>query len=86
MVVQEETRLRSFDETLRMAGIDVDLVIDMFDYTWELFAKIRQAVELRQKDESILTNVFNEEGESNSIVYHFKVSASTGRLKRTDIA
>jgi ubiquitin thioesterase protein OTUB1 len=79
MVVQEETRLRSFDETLRMAGIDVDLVVDLFDYTWELFGKIRQAVESRQKDESILTNVFNEEGESNSIVYHFKVSASSWR-------
>ena len=59
-----------------MAGIDYDLVIDMFDYTWELFAKIREAAERNEKDESILTKAFNEEGQSNSIVYHFKVRCS----------
>lgn len=72
MIIQEITRIRSFDDTMRMAGIDYDMVADLFDYTWELLEKIRSTVESHSQDDSMLMETFNDEGQSNSIIYHFK--------------
>jgi hypothetical protein len=73
-VVQEEVRLRSHEQTMRSAGIDYDIIIDMFDYTWELFDAIKAALERGDNSEIVLLQSLNDENVSNSIVYHFKVS------------
>ena len=61
---------------MRAAGIDYDIIIDMFDYTWELFDALKAAVERGDTNETALLQTLNEENISNSIVYHFKVSSS----------
>ena len=72
-VIQEEVRLRSHEQTMRSAGIDYDIIIDMFDYTWELFDAIKTAIERGDSNEAVLLQSLNDENVSNSIVYHFKV-------------
>jgi len=73
IVMQETVRLRSFEETMRMAGIDYEILSVMFDDTWELLEDIQKAVERQDKSEDVLLNILNDENRSNSIVYHFKV-------------
>lgn len=80
LVMQEMTRLQSFEQNMRIVGIDYDIIVDMFDYTWELFEDIRQAVERKDKDEAVLLRSLNDENKSNSIVYHFKVCWNTTAL------
>lgn len=83
LLMQEMSRLKSFEDTMRMAGIDYDILVDMFDYTWDLFDDIRQALERHDKSESVILKLMNDENVSNSIVYHFKVSGHTdGRESR----
>ena len=77
VIIQEITRIRSFDETMRMVGIDYDMVVDLFDYTWELLDKIRFAAESQSQDDNMLMETFNDEGQSNSIIYHFKARGTT---------
>ncbi len=77
LITTEEVRLRSHEQTMRAAGIDYDIIIDMFDYTWELFDALKSAVERGDTDEVYLLQVLNDENMSNSIVYHFKVSSSS---------
>lgn len=77
MVQQERVRLQSFEDTMRMVGIDYDIIIDMFDFTWELFDDLQRAVERGDKNEAVLLDSLNDEIKSNSIVYHFKVSYPT---------
>jgi ubiquitin thioesterase protein OTUB1 len=79
LVEQELVRLRSTEQTMRSAGIDYDIIIDMFDCTWELFDAIKTAIEQANTDEAVILHFLNEENVSNSIVYHFKV-----RLARPD--
>jgi hypothetical protein len=76
LVAQEEVRLRSHEQTMRAAGIDYDIIIDMFDYTWELFGAIKSAAERGDTNEAVLLQSLNDENISNSIVYHFKVGLS----------
>ena len=73
LVTQELVRLRSYEHIMRSAGIDYDIIIDMFDYTWELFDAIKSAMERGDTNESVLLQSLNDENVSNSIVYHFKV-------------
>ena len=58
---------------MRAVGIDYDIIIDMFDYTWELFDAIKTAVGRGDKSDTVLLEAMNEQGKSDSIVYHFKV-------------
>jgi hypothetical protein len=58
---------------MRSAGVDYDIIIDMFDYTWELFEAIKLAIGQGDTNEAVLLNSLNDEIISNSIVYHFKV-------------
>ena len=69
---------------MRMAGMDYDIVVDLFDYTWELFEKIRLAVESQSRDDSVLMESFNDETHSNSIIYHFKASVLFDYLTRAE--
>ena len=73
LITQEEVRLRSHEHTMRSAGIDYDIIVDMFDYTWELFDAIKAAIERGDTNEAVLLHSLNDEIISNSIVYHFKV-------------
>ncbi|KIW82436.1 hypothetical protein Z517_05463 [Fonsecaea pedrosoi CBS 271.37] len=77
LITQELVRLRSFEQTMRSVGIDYDIIIDMFDYTWELFDALKSAVERRDINEAVLLNSLNDENISNSIVYHFKMMTSS---------
>lgn len=76
LIMQEEIRLQTFADTMRMAGIDYDIIIDMFDFTWELFNDLKKAVESGQTSESVLLESLNDEIKSNSIIYHFKVGTA----------
>jgi Peptidase C65 Otubain len=84
-IADEKARLRGFNETMGAAGIDVDILIDMFDSTYELFDRIQTAIEGENKTESVLLEAMNDEGDSSCILYHFKVSGirtSYNRSKR----
>ena len=74
LISQEKVRLQSFEQTMRAVGIDYDIIVDMFDYTWEFFDEILKAVQQGQQDEAVLLQALNDENQSNSIIYHFKVS------------
>ncbi|EXJ58973.1 hypothetical protein A1O7_06404 [Cladophialophora yegresii CBS 114405] len=76
LVAQEEVRLRSHEQTMRAAGIDYDIITDMFDYTWELFEGIKSATDRGDTNEAVLLQSLNDENISNSIVYHFKMMTS----------
>lgn len=70
----EEIRIRSFKDIMVMAGVDYDLLMDMFDSTWELFAEIKKAIQNGTDAEAIVLTTLNDPVVSESIVYHFKVS------------
>lgn len=75
MVTQELVRLQSFEKIIRAVGIDYDIIVDMFDSTWELFGAIKAAVERGDKNEAVLMEAMNDDSQSDSIVYHFKVGS-----------
>jgi thymidylate synthase ThyX len=75
LVDVEELRIKSFEEIMKMAGVDYDLLVDMFDNTWELFDAIKKAMQNSQDAEAVLMNILNDESISESIVYHFKVGS-----------
>ncbi|OQV04333.1 hypothetical protein CLAIMM_09230 isoform 1 [Cladophialophora immunda] len=77
LITQELVRLRSFEQTMRSVGIDYDIIIDMFDFTWELFDALKSAVERGDTNEAVLLDSLNDENISNSIVYHFKMMTSS---------
>ena len=56
--------------------MDYELLVDMFECTFDLFTEIRKTLESGNNDESVLMNAFNDENGSNSIIYHFKVSVT----------
>ena len=72
-VVQEMTRLQTLTESLPMAGYDMTMV-DMFvESTMDLLEKVRQSVERKETTDTLLLEAFNEHGDSDSIVFSFKV-------------
>ncbi|KIX04933.1 uncharacterized protein Z518_05804 [Rhinocladiella mackenziei CBS 650.93] len=84
LIAQELVRLQSFEQTMRAVGIDYDIIIDMFDYTWELFDAIKSAIERGDKNEAVLLEALNDENKSNSIVYHFKMMTSSFMQLQSD--
>ncbi|EXJ86194.1 hypothetical protein A1O1_06564 [Capronia coronata CBS 617.96] len=77
LIDQELVRLQSFEQTMRAVGVDYDIIIDMFDYTWELFAAIKAAAERGDKSDHVLLEIMNDAPKSDSIVYHFKMMTSS---------
>jgi hypothetical protein len=69
----EEIRIRSFKDIMMMAGIDYELLVDMFDSTWELFADIKESIQENKVDDAVVLQTMNDSVVSESIVYHFKV-------------
>ena len=80
----EEIRVRSFKDIMMMAGVDYDLLVDMFDNTWELFSEIKKAIQSGNEAESIVINTLNDVVVSESIIYHFKVSDLWWRSRLAD--
>ena len=74
LVIQEHVRIQSYSEMMKNVGMDYDLLVDMFDNTFDLFREIQKVLEAGEANESALMNAFNDEIVSNSIVYHFKAS------------
>ncbi|KIW13004.1 hypothetical protein PV08_08191 [Exophiala spinifera] len=77
LVAREKERLQGFEQTMRAVGVDYDLLVDMFDYTWDLFDAIKDAIQRGEQSEKILMEALNDQGSSNSIVYHFKMMTSS---------
>lgn len=84
LVQQERIRFETYADTMRMVGIDYDLMVDMFDYTWELFDAIMHAVQQQNKNDQVILSIMNDENKSNSIVYHFKMVTSAYMKLRED--
>ena len=72
----EDTRIRSFEDTMKMVGIDYDLLVDFFEETWALFGEIKTALENNTPVLPVVNAAFNDENRSNAIVYHFKMMTS----------
>ncbi|EXJ77644.1 hypothetical protein A1O3_09872 [Capronia epimyces CBS 606.96] len=77
LIDQELVRLQSFEPTMRAVGVDYDIIMDMFDYTWELFSAIKAAAERGDKSDHVLLEIMNDGPKSDSIVYHFKMMTSS---------
>lgn len=84
-ITQEKVRLQSFEQTMRAVGIDYDIIVDMFDYTWDLFDDILKAVERGDRTDSVLLESMNDENKSNSIVYHVKVGFFRQKTSHADL-
>jgi len=76
LVQIEKIRFETFAETMTQIGMDYELLADMFDYTWQLFDTIIEAVQNNVPDDNIILNILNDENPSNSVVYHFKMVTS----------
>lgn len=76
LVQLEKIRFETFADTMTQIGMDYELLAVMFDYTWELFDKIIEAVQNNVPDDNIVLNILNDENPSNSVIYHFKMVTS----------
>ncbi|KAK5937840.1 hypothetical protein PMZ80_009969 [Knufia obscura] len=76
LVQLEKIRFETFADMMTQIGMDYSLLADMFDYTWQLFDKVIEAVQNNVPDDNIILNILNDENPSNSVVYHFKMVTS----------
>lgn len=76
LVQFEKLRFESFADSMRMIGMDYDLLSDMFEETFTLFDKIQTAVNSGVTDMQIVNDALNGSS-SDSIVYHFKMITAT---------
>ena len=72
----EVARIRSLGETLPGLGYEPMMTDMFFESTMELLGKVRQAVEQGDQSEFVLTNTLNEQSESDSILFFFKVCST----------
>lgn len=77
IVETEDLRMRSFDQSMAMIGLDTSLLEDMFMHTWALFDAIKAAVEGRNLNPAVVLDFLNDVTRSDCIVYHFKTCTST---------
>lgn len=75
---RESARLKSYNNLLNSLGYDQDLYIDFVQETLDLLERTAASLE-RQDGEQKLLASFNDEGVSNSIITHFRVSVK-GRI------
>jgi ubiquitin thioesterase protein OTUB1 len=69
--------MRSFEDLMKMAGVNYELLEDFFDQTWELFKALSEALMKGMPAMPLVIDAFNDEGRSNAIVYHFKMMTSS---------
>lgn len=84
LVESEKIRFDTFQDTMKMVGIDYDIIIDMFDYTWELFDNVAKAIRNNIWDDNVILEFMNDQIKSDSIVYHFKMVTSAYMQLRAD--
>lgn len=75
--------LNSFTEFFPTAGFEIAMVEMFMDSAMELLEQMRLALERQALDEAlaILLRTMNDDQESNTIVYYFKVSIPTNPLQ-----
>lgn len=71
---RESARLKSYNTLLDSVGYDQDLYIDFVQETLDLLEQTAASLG-RQDGEQKLLASFNDDGISNSIITHFRVSA-----------
>lgn len=76
-VQQENIRMQSFGELMKMAGVAYELLEDFFNQTWDLFGEILNAIGKGEPALPLVAAAFNDEERSNGIVYHFKMMTSS---------
>lgn len=77
LLEQENIRIRSFEDVMKMAGVSYDLLEDFFEQTWDLFKELSNASMNGTSALPLVVAAFNDEGRSNAIVYHFKMMTSS---------
>lgn len=77
IVETEDLRMRSFDQSMAMIGLDTSLLEDMFTHTWAVFDAIKAAIQGRNLNPAIVLEFLNDVTRSDCIVYHFKTCTST---------
>lgn len=70
---RESARLKSYNTMLNSVNYDQDLYIDFVQETLDLLEQTAASID-RQDGEQKLLASFNDEGVSNSIITHFRVS------------
>ena len=76
-IERELARLKSYNTLLNSVGYDQDLYIDFVQETLDLLEQTAASLG-RQDGEQKLLASFNDEGVSNSIITHFRVSEGGG--------
>lgn len=72
-ISQEIARLTVFSTSFSAVGFESDMVEMFVDSAMELLEKMRQALLRHDVDEAVLFQTMNNEEESNSVLYYFKV-------------
>ena len=72
-ISQEIARLTAFSASFNAVGFEPDVVEMFVESAMELLEKMRQALLRQDVDEAVLFQTMNNEEESNSILYYFKV-------------
>lgn len=78
-ISQEIVRLTAFNASFSAVGFEPDVVEMFVESAMELLEKMRQALLRQDVDEAVLFQTMNNEEESNSILYYFKVCIKNER-------
>jgi hypothetical protein len=81
-ISQEIARLTVFSTSFSAVGFESDVVEMFMESAMELLEKMRQALLRQDVDEAVLYQTMNNEEESNSILYYFKVCIKNERETR----
>jgi hypothetical protein len=80
-ISQEIARLTAFSASFSAVGLEPDVVEMFVESAMEQLEKMRQALLRQDVDEAVLFQTMNNEEESNSILYYFKVCIKNEREK-----
>lgn len=78
-VAREKARLMAFNELFASAGLEPTMAELFTEETWELFEMVKHRIEVGDRNESFIVDVFNDTSptsKADSIIYHFKVCSS----------
>jgi hypothetical protein len=82
-ISQEIARLTAFSTSFSAVGFESDVVEMFMESAMELLEKMRQALLRHDVDGAVLFQTMNNEEESNSILYYFKVCIKNKRNSAT---
>ena len=81
-ISQEIVRLTDFSASFSAVGFESETVEMFMDSAMELLEKMRHALLRHDVDEAVLFQTMNNEDESNSVLYYFKVCIKNERETR----